>query len=133
MQQRQGQQSRNVNGLRACMQNGFLDFFNEVDADFFCVQETKLQEGQIALDLPGYHQFWNYAEKKAIRALLFLQNTNHSLSLMASASRSMTMRGVSSHWNTMLFIWLPVTLRIPRTNWQDFLTACSGKKIFLPF
>ena len=46
------------------MQKGFLDFFNEVDADFFCVQETKLQEGQIALDLPGYHQFWNYAEKK---------------------------------------------------------------------
>ena len=125
--------SWNVNGLRACMQKGFLDFFNEVDADFFCVQETKLQEGQIALNLPGYHQFWNYAEKKAIPALPFLQNTNHSLSLMASASRSMTMRGVSSHWNTMLFIWLPVTLRIPRTNWQDFLTACSGKKIFLPF
>lgn len=125
--------SWNVNGLRACMQKGFLDFFNEVDADFFCVQETKLQEGQIALDLPGYHQFWNYAEKKAIPVLPFLQNTNHSLSLMASASRSMTMRGVSSHWNTMLFIWLPVTLRIPRTNWQDFLTACSGKKIFLPF
>lgn len=89
--------SWNVNGLRACMQKGFLDFFNEVDADFFCVQETKLQEGQIALDLPGYHQFWNYAEKKAIPALLFLQNTNHSLTLMASASRSMTMRGVSSH------------------------------------
>ena len=56
--------SWNVNGLRACMQKGFLDFFNEVDADFFCVQETKLQEGQIALDLPGYYQFWNYAEKK---------------------------------------------------------------------
>lgn len=125
--------SWNVNGLRACMQKGFLDFFNEVDADFFCVQETKLQEGQIALDLPGYHQFWNYAEKKGYSALPFLQNTNHSLSLMALVSRSMTMRGVSSHWNTMLFIWLPVTLRIPRTNWQDFLTACSGKKIFLPF
>ena len=89
--------SWNVNGLRACMQKGFLDFFNEVDADFFCVQETKLQEGQISLDLHGYHQFWNYAEKKAIPALLFLQNTNPSLSLMASVSRSMTMRGVSSH------------------------------------
>ena len=60
-------------------------------------------------------------KKRAIPALLFLQNTNPSLSLMASVSRSMTMRGVSSHWNTMLFIWLPVTLRIPRTNWQDFL------------
>ena len=56
--------SWNVNGLRACMQKGFADFFNEVNADFFCLQETKLQEGQIALDLPGYEQYWCYAEKK---------------------------------------------------------------------
>lgn len=56
--------SWNVNGLRACVQKGFLDFFKEADADFFCLQETKLQEGQIELDLPGYHQYWNYAQKK---------------------------------------------------------------------
>ena len=56
--------SWNVNGLRACVQKGFLDFFKEADADFFCLQETKLQSGQIELDLPGYHQYWNYAEKK---------------------------------------------------------------------
>ena len=56
--------SWNTNGLRACMQKGFLDFFNRINADFFCVQETKLQEGQIALDLPGYEQYWCYAEKK---------------------------------------------------------------------
>lgn len=57
--------SWNVNGLRACVQKGFLDFFGEADADFFCVQETKLQEGQISLELPqGYHDYWNYAEKK---------------------------------------------------------------------
>ena len=56
--------SWNVNGLRACVQKGFLEYFNSTDADFFCIQESKLQEGQIALDLPGYHQFWNYAEKK---------------------------------------------------------------------
>ena len=56
--------SWNVNGLRACVQKGFLDFFHGIDADFFCIQESKLQEGQIELDLPGYHQFWNYAEKK---------------------------------------------------------------------
>lgn len=56
--------SWNVNGLRACVQKGFLDFFKEIDADVFCLQETKLQEGQIDLDLEGYHQFWNYAEKK---------------------------------------------------------------------
>ena len=56
--------SWNVNGLRACVGKGFLDFFREADADVFCLQETKLQAGQIQLDLPGYYQYWNYAEKK---------------------------------------------------------------------
>ena len=56
--------SWNVNGLRACMGKGFPEFFREADADIFCIQESKLQEGQISLDLPGYHQYWNYAEKK---------------------------------------------------------------------
>lgn len=56
--------SWNVNGLRAVMGKGFMDFFNEIDADIFCLQETKLQEGQIEMELPGYHQYWNYAEKK---------------------------------------------------------------------
>ena len=56
--------SWNVNGLRACVGKNFMDFFNEIDADIFCIQESKLQEGQIELDLPGYHQYWNYAEKK---------------------------------------------------------------------
>ena len=56
--------SWNVNGLRACLQKGFLDFFQASGADFFCVQETKLQPGQLALDLPGYEQFWCCAEKK---------------------------------------------------------------------
>lgn len=56
--------SWNVNGLRACMGKGFADFFTEADADFFCLQETKLQEGQISFSPPGYEAFWNYAEKK---------------------------------------------------------------------
>ena len=57
--------SWNVNGLRACAGKGdFYTFFKEIDADAFCLQETKLQAGQIELDLPGYHQYWNYAEKK---------------------------------------------------------------------
>ena len=56
--------SWNVNGLRACMQKDFLASFEQLDADCFCLQETKLQEGQIQLDLPGYHQYWCYAEKK---------------------------------------------------------------------
>ena len=56
--------SWNVNGLRACVGKGFLDYFKEQQADIFCLQETKLQEGQIDLELDGYHQYWNYAEKK---------------------------------------------------------------------
>ena len=56
--------SWNVNGLRAAVQKGFLDYFNQENADIFCLQETKLQAGQIDLELNGYHQYWNYAEKK---------------------------------------------------------------------
>ena len=56
--------SWNVNGLRACVTKGFMEFFNEIDADIFCLQETKLQEGQIDLDLEGYYDYWNYAQKK---------------------------------------------------------------------
>jgi exodeoxyribonuclease-3 len=56
--------SWNVNGLRAVMGKNFMEVFGELDADFFCLQETKLQAGQIEMDLPGYHQYWNYAEKK---------------------------------------------------------------------
>jgi exodeoxyribonuclease III len=56
--------SWNVNGIRACVKKGFLDYFQKVDADIFCIQETKLQENQIELNLEGYHQFWNYAERK---------------------------------------------------------------------
>ncbi|SFG24294.1 exodeoxyribonuclease-3 [Lachnospiraceae bacterium C7] len=56
--------SWNVNGLRACVKKGFEDFFNEIDADIFCIQESKLSEGQIDLQLDGYYDYWNYAEKK---------------------------------------------------------------------
>ena len=56
--------SWNVNGIRACVTKGFMDFFNEIDADIFCIQESKMQEGQLELEMPGYYQYWNYAEKK---------------------------------------------------------------------
>lgn len=56
--------SWNVNGLRACVGKNFMEDFQKLDADIFCLQETKLQKGQIVLDLPGYYQYWNYAEKK---------------------------------------------------------------------
>ena len=73
--------SWNVNGLRACMQKGFLEHFQNLDADFFCLQETKLQEGQIQLDLPGYEQYWCYAEKKGYSGTaIFTKHTPLSVS-----------------------------------------------------
>lgn len=80
--------SWNVNGLRACVQKGFLDYFHAADADFFCIQESKLQEGQIVLDLPGYHQYWNYAEKKGYSGTAIFANTNLFRSHAASAPQS---------------------------------------------
>ena len=73
--------SWNVNGLRACVQKGFLDFFNSIDADFFCIQESKLQAAHIDLDLPGYHQYWNYADKKGYSGTaIFAKNEPLSVS-----------------------------------------------------
>ncbi len=72
--------SWNVNGLRACMQKGFLDFFREADGDFFCLQETKLQPGQLSLELPGYEAYWNYAEKKGYSGTaIFTKHTPQSV------------------------------------------------------
>ncbi len=67
--------SWNVNGIRACAQKGFLEFFKEIDADFFSIQETKCQEGQIVLDFPGYHQYWNSAEKKGYSGTAIFSKT----------------------------------------------------------
>ena len=68
--------SWNVNGLRACVNKGFLDAFSALDADMFCIQESKLQEGQIDLDLPGYEQYWNYAEPAVFTRQTPLSVTN---------------------------------------------------------
>lgn len=65
--------SWNVNGIRACLKKGFMDFFEEVDADIFCIQETKCQVGQVDIAAERYHQYWNAAEKKVIQAQRSLQ------------------------------------------------------------
>ena len=73
--------SWNVNGLRACVKKGFMESFAALDADFFCLQETKLQEGQIELDLPGYESYWCYAEKKGYSGTaIFTKHTPLSVS-----------------------------------------------------
>ena len=81
--------SWNVNGLRACMQKGFADYFAALNADFFCLQETKLQPEQISIDFPGYLQFWN----SAIPARPSLQSTHRFPLLMAWALTASTTRG----------------------------------------
>lgn len=73
--------SWNVNGIRACLKKGFLDYFQKMDADFFCIQETKCQEGQVDLQLEGYEQYWNYAEKKGYSGTaIFTKHTPLSVS-----------------------------------------------------
>lgn len=72
--------SWNVNGIRACVRKGFLDFFHDIDSDFFCLQETKLQENQIELDLTGYEQYWSYADKKGYSGTaIFTKHTPQSV------------------------------------------------------
>ncbi len=73
--------SWNVNGIRACVGKGFLDYFKQVDADIFCIQESKVSEGQVVLELDGYHQYWNYAEKKGYSGTaIFTKTKPHSVS-----------------------------------------------------
>ena len=80
--------SWNVNGLRACLGKGFLDFFRAADADVFCLQETKLQPHQIELELPGYHQYWNSAEKKGYSGTaLFTRTAPQSVSYGIGAAQ----------------------------------------------
>ncbi len=69
--------SWNVNGIRACAGKGFMDFFNSIDADIFCIQESKMQEGQLTLDMPGYYQYWNYADKKGYSGTAIFTKEKH--------------------------------------------------------
>ena len=72
--------SWNVNGLRAAVKKGFLDFFHDIDSDFFCIQETKMQEGQLEIELPGYEQYWNSAVKKGYSGTaIFTKHTPQSV------------------------------------------------------
>ena len=80
--------SWNVNGLRACVTKGFADTFRALDADIFCLQETKLQPGQIALDLPGYHQYWCSAEKKGYSGTAVSRRPSRSTCSIILACRS---------------------------------------------
>ena len=86
--------SWNVNGLRAAVGKGFSEYFKEADADIFSLQETKLQAGQIDLETEGYHQYWNYAERKGYSGVAVFTKRSRFLLPMVLAWRSMTTRGV---------------------------------------
>ena len=133
--------SWNVNGIRACMQKGFMDFFKESDSDFFCLQETKLQDGQIQLDLPGYQQYWNYAQKKGYSGTaIFAKENPMSVTLGIGVEELDTEGRVITLEYADFFL---VTCYTPnaqrelaridhRMQWEaafaDFLTALDKKK-----
>ena len=107
--------SWNVNGLRACVGKGFLEYVKESDADIFCIQESKLQEGQIELDLPGYRQYWNYAEKKGYSGTaMFTKEEPVSVSYGLGIPEH-ERRGASSPQNLTITMWSPATRPTPRT------------------
>lgn len=82
--------SWNVNGIRACITKGFEDRFHELDADVFCLQETKCQQGQVKLELPGYYQYWNYANRRGYSGTAVFTKKNQFLWQWGSALRNMT-------------------------------------------
>lgn len=115
--------SWNVNGLRACVGKGFMDFFNEVDADVFCIQESKLQEGQIDLDLPAITSTGTMLRKKAIPAQPCSQKKSLSLFPMALALRNMTMKAESSQLNSQSITLSPAILQTPKMVLPDWITV----------
>ena len=107
--------SWNVNGLRACIGKGFLDFCALADADVYCLQETKLQAGQLELDLPGYHQYWNYADKKGYSGTaIFTKEEPLSVTYGFGDDLHRTRAG-SSPPSTRTSTWSAATLPTPRT------------------
>ncbi len=135
--------SWNVNGLRACVQKGFLDYFKEADADIFCIQETKLQEGQIELDLPeGYRAYWNYAQKKGYSGTaVFTRREPLSVSYgIGAEEHDREGRVITLEYEGFYLVtcYTPNSqnelARLPyRMEWEDaFLRYLDGKKVEKP-
>lgn len=131
--------SWNVNGLRACVQKGFLEYFKEADADFFCIQESKLQAGQIELELPeGYEGYWNYAEKKGYSGTaIFTKHKPLSVSLgIGIEEHDREGRVITLEYDNFYLVtcYTPnsqnALLRLPyRMQWEDaFLSYLDGLK-----
>ena len=128
--------SWNVNGIRACAGKGFEDFFRQADADVFCIQESKMQEGQLALELPGYHQYWNYAEKKGYSGTaIFTKEEPKSVTLgMGIAKHDQEGRLITLDMGD----WYMITAYVPnsqnelkrldyRMEWEDDFRSFVGR------
>lgn len=128
--------SWNVNGIRACEKKGFKESFAELDADIFCLQETKLQAGQIELDLPGYHQYWNYAERKGYSGTaIFTKEEPINVTLgIGHEELDKEGRAITLEFNDFFFIteYVPNSQdELKRINlrmeWEDTLREYIGK------
>jgi len=119
--------SWNVNGLRAAVREGFMDYFRDVDADIFSVQEIKLQEGQIQLDLPGYYQYWNHAERKGYSGTAVFTkkkplDVQYGLNGEAEQAEG---RILTLEFKDLMFIH-----QMHSEIWQDWMYALGGKMNF---
>ena len=96
---------RNVNGLRASLNEGFIQFFNSVEADIFCIQETKMQQGQVDIGLEGYEEYWNSAVKRVIQGQLSFPGSKQTLYHLIWARKSIVRRDASSPLNIVTSTW----------------------------
>ena len=114
-------------------EKGFLDYFKEADADIFCIQESKLQEGQIDLDLPGYHQYWNYAEKKGYSGTaMFTKEEPLSVSYgIGIEEHDQEGRVITGGISGVLCGYL-LYAQLPGRTWPDWITGWSGRMLFWP-
>ena len=127
--------SWNVNGLRACLTKGFMDAFDHLDADIFCLQETKLSEGQLELELPGYYQYWNYAEKKGYSGTaMFTKEEPISVSYGIGIEEHDHEGRVITAGISEKYYHCHLSIRqIPRTGLQDWITGWTWEDAFLAY
>ena len=125
--------SWNVNGLRACLKKGFEDTFNQLDADVFCIQETKMQPGQADFAPEGYTEYINSAEKKGYSGTLIYTrvkplNAWNGIGVEAHPAT----KAVPSHWNLRITTSSMSMYPTPKTSWPALTTACSGRTTCAP-
>ena len=121
--------SWNVNGFRACLTKGFADFFKEADADFVCLQETKMQEGQAQFTPEGYYQYWYSAEKKGYSGTCIFAKHEPLSVRRGLGIKSTITKDAPSLWNTRIFTFFAFILPTPSANLLASTTVWSGRML----